>query len=224
MYDTLLTLHIAAGTLALASMWIPLVARKGGRVHRRAGWVYVGAMTVLAVTALPLGVALLTANEASRGVRLLLIALITGCVVSSAVRALGAKERTGARLHAWDLGIPAVLLLACVAATAYGLAARDYHPVGAALVGGVLAFVELRYWLRAPSSPMHWWFKHMFGMLVGCLIAANAFSSNLTKLDIWPGSAVALAIVGSVGIPAIVVWMTYYKRAFARRGSKAPSI
>ena len=44
MHDLLLTPHVIAGVVALASMIVPLVARKGGRLHRRAGWVFVIAM------------------------------------------------------------------------------------------------------------------------------------------------------------------------------------
>jgi hypothetical protein len=38
MHDLLLTPHVIAGVVALASMIVPLVARKGGRLHvARAG-------------------------------------------------------------------------------------------------------------------------------------------------------------------------------------------
>ncbi len=39
-----LALHVAAGTTALVSMWIPMFARKGGGLHRSAGTVFVAAM------------------------------------------------------------------------------------------------------------------------------------------------------------------------------------
>ena len=45
--DLLRGVHIAAGSLALVSLWVPLVSRKGGSVHRRAGRVFVIAMAVL---------------------------------------------------------------------------------------------------------------------------------------------------------------------------------
>ena len=51
MFPSVLGVHIAAGSIALASMWIPIVARKGGPAHRRAGWVFVVSMVVVAATA-----------------------------------------------------------------------------------------------------------------------------------------------------------------------------
>lgn len=47
-------LHIAAGTVALFAGLIPMLGRKGGPVHRRAGRVYVGAMITVALTAVVL--------------------------------------------------------------------------------------------------------------------------------------------------------------------------
>jgi hypothetical protein len=39
--------HIVAGTVALATFWIPLVTFKGGRPHRTASLVYAWSMLVL---------------------------------------------------------------------------------------------------------------------------------------------------------------------------------
>src|SRR4029079_13797884 len=44
--------HIAAGSLALVAVWIPLFSPKGGRVHRQAGRVVVIATAVLTVAAI----------------------------------------------------------------------------------------------------------------------------------------------------------------------------
>jgi uncharacterized membrane protein len=52
MMQPLLTVHIAAGSIALASMLVPMLTTKGGRTHRRAGWVFVASMALVSVTAL----------------------------------------------------------------------------------------------------------------------------------------------------------------------------
>ena len=49
--DVLRAVHIAAGALSLLVFTVPMVTRKGGVVHRRVGGVFVGAMSVAAVTA-----------------------------------------------------------------------------------------------------------------------------------------------------------------------------
>ena len=49
--QAILLVHIAAGTLSVFAGATALIFRKGGRVHRAAGIVFVAAMTVMALTA-----------------------------------------------------------------------------------------------------------------------------------------------------------------------------
>ncbi len=50
-YQVLLKLHAVAGGLGLAIFWLPVLARKGGRRHRRLGGWFAVAMQVAGVTA-----------------------------------------------------------------------------------------------------------------------------------------------------------------------------
>jgi hypothetical protein len=54
--DALLPVHVAAGGLSIVLGAIALSARKGGPIHRRAGAWFVGAMSVMAITAAALGI------------------------------------------------------------------------------------------------------------------------------------------------------------------------
>lgn len=57
MFETaLLYVHILAGSTALLAAVIPVVTKKGGMNHVRAGRVYALAMTIVFVTALPLAI------------------------------------------------------------------------------------------------------------------------------------------------------------------------
>ena len=51
MLKTLLAIHVAGGSVALASMLLPIFTKKGGSIHRKAGWVFVGGMTIVSLTA-----------------------------------------------------------------------------------------------------------------------------------------------------------------------------
>ena len=220
MYRDILTVHIAAGAVALAAMWIPIVARKGGLAHRRAGWIFVGAMTVVSLTALVMSVWLMLFDpRAGRGLRLLFFSVFAANAVSSGVRVLKMKERVTPHWQGWDVGLPALLTLLSVLILWVGVRLHDPQVFGLAPVGLAIGVIDLRYWLRPPTSRMHWWFKHMSGMLGGCIAAWSAFVSNLTHLGIWPGTAVAMSVV-SVGFPAMLVWMAYYKRKFSTAATK----
>jgi uncharacterized membrane protein len=56
-YRALLSVHVALGTLALGAFWVALFARKGSRVHRRSGRVFVATLAASVLAALPLCVA-----------------------------------------------------------------------------------------------------------------------------------------------------------------------
>jgi hypothetical protein len=43
-YKVIAVVHALAGTAGLVAFWIPAFAKKGGRLHRRVGWFYTGAM------------------------------------------------------------------------------------------------------------------------------------------------------------------------------------
>ena len=218
MMTSLLAIHIAAGSVALASMFVPMVAHKGGTLHRRAGWLFVGAMTIVSVTAFVLAGARLlfasTPDERDGGLFLLFVGLLTASAVSAGVRVLRFKHRKAAHLHWWDTGLPALLAVSSVAIGIYGGARGEVLFVGFSVIGAVSASGSLGYWLRAPSSRTHWWFEHMSSMLGGCIAATTAFMVNTAdNFGLWPLAAwLAPSLIGA---PAIAIWTAYYRRQFS---------
>jgi len=220
MIKSLLALHIAAGSIALASMLVPMIAVKGGRTHRRAGWVFVASMSIVSVTALLMSGARVlfdTRPEARTfGYFLLVVALLTGAAVSAGVRVLRFKNRTSARVHWWDTGLPLLLAAASLALGVDGITRGQTLYIAFAVLGLLNATGNLRYWLRPPASPMHWWFEHMNGMLTGCVAATTAFLViGGSRLGIWPLAAWLTPAL--IGAPAIAMWNGYYRRRFASR-------
>ena len=224
MMQLLLVVHIAAGSIALASMVIPLITVKGGRTHRRAGWVFVASMAVVSVTALVLSSARLLFDPRPQarefGYFLLVVALLTGSAVSAGVRVLRFRNRrAAARLHWWDTGLPAALAVASAGLGAYALMEGGVLFLAFSALGLLNAAGSLRYWLRPPSSPMHWWFEHMNGMLTGCIAATTAFMVvGGGRLGIWP--LVAWLAPVAIGTPAIALWTAYYQRLFKTTESR----
>lgn len=93
-------------------------------------------------------------------------------------------------------------------------------PVVFGALGVVLAGNDLRKFVRPPADPSAWWFNHMGGMLGSYIATVSAFSVvNFTFLPVavrwlWPTA---------VGVPAIVMWITYYRRRFRRSRRAAAS-
>ena len=51
LFDIVIGIHVATGFVGLAAFWVPIFARKGGRLHVRAGRVYAYCAYVVTVSA-----------------------------------------------------------------------------------------------------------------------------------------------------------------------------
>ena len=219
MMTSILYLHIAGGTAALLSMLIPLVTKKGGLTHRRAGWVFVSGMTIVAITAFLLAGVRWASDPTPRGREagafLSFVAILTATSVSAGVRVLRAKTRTAVHRHPWDLGLPALLAASSIAAAAYGLTTGNHLFTAFSIIGMLGGGGQLAYWRTPPSHPMHWWFEHMNSMLGACIAATTAFLVvNSGRLGLETFSLIVWLAPTIVGVPTIAIWTRYYRRKF----------
>lgn len=227
MLKALLALHVAGGSVALLTMVVPMVTRKGGRAHRRAGWAFVAGMTVVSLTALVLAGhhALFDTTPGQRlaGAFLFYIAILTGAGVSAGVRVLRFKGRTAPHRHAWDLGVAGLLTASSVALAAFGLAKEHALFIAFSTIGLLTGGGQLVYWLRRPAHRMHWWFEHMGAMLGSCVAATTAFLVvNAERWGLGTFSLAAWLAPTIIGAPGIAVWTAYYRRRFTRSAGSVP--
>jgi uncharacterized membrane protein len=220
MLTSILYLHIAGGSAALLSMFIPLLTKKGGMSHRRAGWVFVSGMTVVSITALLLAGTRWATDPTPQGREagafLFFISILTATSVSGGVRVLRAKTRTTRHRHPWDLGLPALLTGSSIAAAVYGLSTGNHLFTAFSVIGLFGGGGHLAYWMTPPTHPMHWWFEHMSSMLGGCIAATTAFLVvNASNLGVETFSLAVWLTPSIVGVPAIAIWTRHYKRKFA---------
>lgn len=213
-------LHILAGATALASFWIPLVATKGGTLHRRAGWVYALAMALAALAAWALCGARLLDRDPENDLGALFLAFVGLLTSNNAWMGIRALRRKGQRADApdalaqgmaWLLGLAGLGLLA--------LGARH----GAVLLlafgglGVALAAQQLRYW-RRPAEPMGWWFAHMNNMLAATIGTITAFLVvNVPRLGLQRYALLLWLAPGLLGGIASSLWARHYQRKFAAR-------
>ena len=220
MLTSILYLHVTGGSAALLSMLIPLLTKKGGLTHRRAGWVFVSGMTVVSITALLLAGyrwatdSSLQGREA--GAFLFFVAILTATSVSGGVRVLRAKTRTAPHRHPWDLGLPALLIASSIAAAVHGLSTGNHLFTAFSVIGFFSGSGNLAYWMTPQTHPMHWWFEHMSSMLGACIAATTAFSVvNANNLGLQTFALLVWLAPSAIGIPTIAIWTRYYRRKFA---------
>jgi hypothetical protein len=224
-FQSVLAIHVVAGAIALLVFWIPVVTKKGGPTHRRAGWVYVAAAATLAVTGLLLCIPLVTDHRPRRwhaGVFLAYVSVFAGASALLGVRALRTRGRTRASRSPIDLVPPLLLVTGGVGLAAFGVSQSTMLYVLFAVLGVVLGAAHLRFWLTPPVHGRPWFLAHMSGMGTSCIATVTAFLvANAQRLGmrtfdlrLWAGPIAFLAI-------GLTIWRRYYAKRFAERGPTA---
>lgn len=195
----LLPVHILAGLVALTAGFLALGTRKGGRLHRRAGLVFVVAMLAMALAATVIAVSKVKLLSAVAG-------LLTVYLVATALLTV--------RRPAWaPRWLDAVLMLGATAvgagAVALGLQAMegagtlDGQPAMVAVVFGSVALLgaalDLRMLIRGINGK-HRIARHLWRMCFALLLAAASFF--LGQAQVFPD---ALRRIELLALPVIAV-------------------
>jgi len=215
-YEIVLGAHIVAGTVALLVFWIPLVTIKGGRTHRRAGWVYVYAAATVAVTGLVTCGRLLSEGRPARwraGAFLAYVALFAGESAYLGVRALRARGRPDAWQRAGDVVGPTLLIGGGVALAALGAHRANVLYVFFAALGVTQGAEHFRFWLTAAAHGRERFFAHMTAMGTSCITTLTAFVVvNAQRFGIRtfdPGLWIAPIAVLGIGL---AIWRRSYEK------------
>jgi uncharacterized membrane protein len=214
----LLDMHIAAGAVALLTMLVPLVSRKGGPLHRRAGWLFTVGMGLVCVTALLLSGIRLTSGQTDmeRNFSLLLvyIAILTASSLWAGIQVIRFKKRAAGT--GWGHAAHAIVLaLAGTLAFIYGLVIAQPLFMVFGAIGAVNGLAGVGYWRRRRRR-MEWWLAHMANMLAACITATTAFLLADARHVGLPDNSLVLWLGPTVaGVPLIVIWTRYYARRFS---------
>ena len=214
-------------------MGFPLIAKKGGRVHARSGWVFVVAMGISALTGLVMAGSWIAIPDVIKpgrsaetvrdnGVFLGSLALLTASAVWHGVRAIHRKRSQKGSRHPVDVGISALQLLAGLGLSIIGIGRSSVLFIAFGALCMLVASEQLYFTTRPLSSKMAWWYAHMGQMLGAVVAAVTAFT--VLNAGRWlqgvipdsfafiPWLAPALIVV-----PLAQMWIRYYRRRFERQ-------
>lgn len=217
-------LHIIAGFTALAVFWIPVVTKKGGKAHIRVGWVYVGAMAVVAISALFMGIWRIgfdpegTVESVAFAWFLIFIAILSSATAWYGLRVLRFKNRIAGHRQWMDLLFPALMLVSGISISIYGAVIGFTLITWFPLIGIMLGASQLLYWLRPPAKKMHWWMEHLGGMLGCCIATITAFTvfGAPRLLGVSSVHPIVWFIPTILLVPVIVGFSIYYQMKFNR--------
>jgi uncharacterized membrane protein len=184
--------HALAGALALLVFAIPLVSKKGGKLHVKAGWVYTAAMVFVGLSAFvitPWRVFLdpsKTSSSQEFSIFLFYISVFTLTAISYGILSLNEKKRQSVSRSLKHLGPPVATVAIGLITQVIGLKSQNPLLIAFPFLGHFTAKAQLQYWLQAPTEKMHWWYAHMNGMFVACIATVTAFLVTAVP-RIWPG-------------------------------------
>jgi len=194
--------HIFGGGLALLTFLIPLITKKGGKLHGKAGWVYVSSMLLVCVSSLVITPWRVFFDEQRVessiifSLFLFFITVFTITSLSNGMSVLKEKKRAYKSTKIKHIGMSLFLVILALVIQYIGLVKKNnllfYFP----FLAHVTAFGQLKYWLKAPAEKMHWWYFHMNQMFVACIATLTAFL--VTALP---------RLVPSLGSQSILMWI-----------------
>ena len=237
-FDAILRwLHVIAGVLTLGSMGIPLLTRKGGRIHRQAGWVFVVCMAFLSLSSMWLCVCAMLGFQgesvtgrgvmsAEFGAFLFVISLLTGHSVFCGIRVLKQKRRTSPLRNPLDWAFDLSLGLGSVGLLVWGISTGSVLLIGFGVLGTLSAWRHIRLMQSVPTDKQYWWYTHMSAMIGGCIGALSAFL--VINSEQFP-TAVQAAVPAWVfwlaptilGVPVLIRWRAHYRRKFSAAATAA---
>ncbi len=194
-YKAVLHAHLACGLAALPLFWIPAVVRKGSRVHRAAGKLFLLAMLVVIVTGVPLAFRFLAEGRWVFAVFLLYIAVITAMSAGTAWFALRLK-RSPARYFGKVYAATAVFMfLSGATVIALGWHFQVWLLFFFGVIGPFLGFRMLRKF-RATEHDTNWWLHEHLGGMIGGGIATHVAFGAFGLRRLWPAYATIDGIAG----------------------------
>lgn len=206
MLAELLPIHIAAGALSVLSGAAALIFRKGERLHRAAGAVFVAAMTVMALTAAIVGIE----NPGN--------AVAGGLVIYLILTSLVTVRRREKRAGLFEIGafIAALAFAGLVSLSAYRIASGQVEAANPIILGvsiflsGVLAVAalgDLSVVLRRGVSGAQRIARHLWRMCFGLFIAVGSFMAQ--GADVLPPIVPRLELLLSSMLLVLLV-MTFW--------------
>jgi len=228
LFESLVVLHVIAGTIGLVAFWVPIAARKGGRSHRK--WGRIACYGFATAGALAIAMALLSLFGAEErlpsvtdrtlfdglfGWMMLYLGLLTiGFVDYGLAVVRHARSREALRSLRYQSVIAAVVASALYCGI-YGTRIGEPLMMAVALLGiGAMGFQQFFIWRPAAPSPQAYLGEH-FRALIGMGISAyTAFMAvglirwvpeEVFNPFIWAGPS-------TVGV-GLIVWFTYQARS-----------
>jgi hypothetical protein len=240
LHSLLLYLHITLGAAALLLYWLPVIVRKGSKLHISVGKVFYYLMLLVSSSGIVMSlmglydpVAIYTAGKQMSDAQiermlvwripfsqfLLLLSLLTWVTVRHAIGVLKAKSNRSLLKH-WFYQGPVLLLLPTALYVAYqGITIGMPLLIIFSVVSIITATTISLYVYKATVKPRAWIIEHFSAMVGSGIAVYTAFfaAGGRRMLSQWlPGDwqLVSWLAAPVMGVAVLILLTGYYKRRY----------
>lgn len=232
--------HIATGSIGLVAFWLPVLGKKGGTIHRRAGLVFVTSMlatgsiaTLIALTTLidPIGTHPHLAHHPDfgdaatiRGIfgwMMIFLAMLTVNLAWHGWLTIRHKRKREPCREWRNLSLQAIVFIAAANCLVHGLQLGQVLMIGISMVGFATVITNLWYLYRPTTRPLDWLIEH-FKCLVGAGISVYTAFLAFGSVRLLPEAALTPALWAvpfTIGLAIIL----YHRRDTAKKVRSHPT-
>lgn len=214
--------HVIGGSLALLTFLIPLLSKKGGKVHAYSGWAYSAGMIIVAISAFLItpwrfffdenG----TNDTRNFAIFLFFIAVFSLASLQQGLYVFRFKKRIAKTMTFGSLGLPAILMFISLLILVKGSISQNWLFVIFGILAGATAAKHLRFWLTQQSHPKDWWFFHLENMFTCCIATVTAFMVTAVP-RLYPSIRFDSIWVWLAPTFVLVPWMIWFKIKYQKQ-------
>lgn len=220
LFNLILAVHVGAGIVALTSFWGAVATAKGGRAHRRWGFVFASSIYAAAVMALVMGTLSLfwplamhrglTDAPLYRGLfgwMMLYLGLLTLTMTRYGLTMIVNKRDHAANRHWTLVALQVAVLVAAVNCAVHGAILHQPLMIGVSVIGFGTTLTYLLYMFRPDPGRATYIPEHLKAMVATGIAAYTAFLS-VGLVEMLPAHAFNPVIWGlpTAGGMALIIY------------------
>jgi hypothetical protein len=234
LFQLLLLLHIGAGLLALVFFWSAIFSPKGGRFHVFSGKSFAWcSYAVVASGLIRFAALIVTPHHVGTGASenafyyfFAYLAVVTLATVRHGVRVVQTRRDPMALRTPFHIAVNATAFLSGLGMVALGSVTGQVLFAAMAPIGILVGWFNLKYIRNPPRDTHAWWYEHMGSMIGGGIAMHTAFLvfglPRLMNVQLRGMTTLAAFLLPTlVGLPATMIWVSYYKRKFTSHAEGA---
>jgi len=187
-FDILVGMHIISGTIGLVTMWVPIIGKKGGEVHKRWGRIFAHALLITGILAIGISLVTLRYPLATHpfsddvamvrgmfGWMMLYLAMLTIMLSRYGMWCIQNRHQHEKNRHLPNLGLQAATFATAANCAWQGYLINQPLMIGISVIGLLSAVLNTRFIFQKAPPFNEWLVQHTRGLVGAGISVYTAF-------------------------------------------------